>query len=292
MPPGLRLAGVFAYTKDVSEQSLSFDAERWRRPPVECGPEAAIDLINDHLDSVLPQRRVTPLLRVAGGTGAGKSQFTETLRTSNGHLMEVLPQDWFFLGESHNARQGINFDQPEAVALAEADGITRRVVLAGERRIRMAPYSHATSERGQPETIAFSANLDVVVAEGLHAFKWGPPPMLDIFVHAEPAERGLRRVLRDIRERGASRPRDVLEYFLNTLPLHEQHVEDQRRQADVIVDTTTCRTADEWENLARAAMTVSREAASAPDQAISAEDIIRFFDRTEVDLGRRAARRY
>ena len=109
-------------------------------------------------------------------------------------------------------------------------------LLKSGQNISQPVYSFITHGR-TGETLQ-TQSRDVIIVEGILVLTY--PELRDlfdlkIFVHADPDERLIRRIQRDIQERGRDLP-EVLDRYRNTLkPMHEQFIEPSKNHADIIV---------------------------------------------------------
>ena len=145
------------------------------------------------------------IIGIAGGTGSGKTtvvrKIIESLPTGE---VVLLPQDSYYKDSSHvpvEERQNINFDHPDAF---EWSLLSKHIMLLKEgKSIEQPTYSYLTCTR-QPETIHIEPR-EVVIIEGILALcdkKLRNMMDLKIFVDADPDERLIRVIQRDVIERG------------------------------------------------------------------------------------------
>ncbi len=178
------------------------------------------------------------IVGIAGGTGAGKST---VVRKIMGQLPDdkvaVLPQDNYYKDNSHlplEERQKLNFDHPASIDFELL--VAHLEQLSKGEEIGMPIYSYFTCTRSE-ETIRLSPK-DVVVVEGILIMSH--PQLrewldIKVFVDAEPDERLMRCITRDILERGRN-VKEVLErYERSVKPMHIQFIEPSKRYADIIV---------------------------------------------------------
>ncbi len=173
---------------------------------------------------------------IAGGTGAGKSTLAQALAARLGGAV-VVEQDWYYRDLSDRtpaARARVNFDNPRAVEMAL---LARQVraLLAG--RAVSAPVYDFTRHLRTGETRRI-ASAQVMIVEGLHVL--GHPGLralmaLKIFVDAPADLRFIRRLTRDIAERGRTPESVVRQYLAQARPMHERWVEPTRAHADMVV---------------------------------------------------------
>ena len=144
------------------------------------------------------------IIGIAGGTGSGKTTVVRKIIESlpAGEVV-LLPQDSYYKDSSHvpvEERQNINFDHPDAF---EWSLLSKHVMMLKEgNSIEQPTYSYLTCTR-QPETIHIEPR-EVVIIEGILALcdkKLRNMMDLKIFVDADPDERLIRVIQRDVIER-------------------------------------------------------------------------------------------
>ena len=178
------------------------------------------------------------IIGIAGGTGSGKTTVVKKILASlpQGEVT-VIPQDSYYKDSSHvpvEERQNINFDHPDAF---EWSLLSKHVSMLKEgKSIEQPTYSYLTCTR-QPETIHIEPR-EVVIIEGILALcdkKLRNMMDLKIFVDADPDERLIRVIQRDVVERGRT-AEAVMERYTRVLkPMHQQFIEPCKRYADLIV---------------------------------------------------------
>jgi len=186
-------------------------------------------------------RRAPVLVGIAGGTGSGKSTITravlKTLEPTLGRLTTV-GFDSYYKGLAHldlAARAAFNFDHPDALDL-ELLAEHLRALKRGEA-VEIPSYDFTTHTRVAGATTT-ATPTPVVVVEGILTF--ADPTVrslmdIKIFVHTPADIRFIRRLKRDIAERGRTLDGVVEQYLTTVRPMHEQFVEPSMRHADVIV---------------------------------------------------------
>lgn len=178
------------------------------------------------------------IIGIAGGTGSGKTTVVRKIieRLPAGEVV-LLPQDSYYKDNSHiplEQRKLINFDHPDAF---EWTLLSKHLALLKEgKSIEQPTYSYLTCTR-QPETI-HTEPRDVVIVEGILALcdpQLRAQMDLKVFVDADPDERLIRVIQRDIVERGRT-AQDVMERYTRVLkPMHLQFIEPTKRYADIII---------------------------------------------------------
>jgi uridine kinase len=180
----------------------------------------------------------TLIIGVAGGSGSGKT--TIARRIANGLAparVAVVDMDAYYRHRpdlTFDQRKLLNWDHPDAIDVDLF--IAHLDALAAGQSIDKPVYDYATHLRAPaPEPIPAS---DVVIVDGILLFtdaRLRQRCDLKIFVDTDADERLIRRLRRDVEERG--RPLDaIIEQYLTTVkPMHLQFVEPTKRYADVII---------------------------------------------------------
>ena len=172
------------------------------------------------------------IIGIAGGTGSGKTTVVKKIMESLPKKGVVLiPQDSYYKDSSNvpvEKRQSINFDHPNAF---DWELLSEHVSLLREgKSIEQPIYSYLTCTR-QPETIHIEP-CEVIIIEGILALC--DPTLralmdLKIFVDADPDERLIRVIQRDMLERGRT-AEAVMERYVSVLkPMHLEFIEPTKR---------------------------------------------------------------
>jgi uridine kinase len=179
----------------------------------------------------------TIFLGIAGGTGSGKTTLTQHLLKRFGSDISVIYHDNYYRDQSgmpFEVRCRQNYDHPDAF---ETDLMVRHLkALKAGVAIQCPVYSYTEHNR-TTETVEVQPT-SVVIVEGLLIFQ--NPELRDlmdikIFVDTDADVRILRRILRDVKERGRSLESVVEQYLTTVKPMHEQFIEPSKRFADIIV---------------------------------------------------------
>jgi uridine kinase len=178
------------------------------------------------------------IIGIAGGTGSGKTtvvnQIIKQLPTDE---VCVISQDSYYNATDnlpYEERSKINFDHPRAI---DFDLIIRHLkALKAGNNINQPVYSFVTHNRTK-DTIKTHPRK-VIIVEGiliLNNKELRDLFDIKIFVHAETDERLIRRLKRDITERGRNMD-EVLNRYQTTLkPMHQQFIEPTKNFADLII---------------------------------------------------------
>ena len=178
------------------------------------------------------------VIGVAGGSGSGKSTVTREVLASIGpEMATVVFQDDYYLDQSHMSpedRRKTNYDHPDAFdwpLLVQHVQALRR----GEA-IEMPSYDFAKDNRSS-KTITVKP-APVIVVEGLFALydaKLRNMMSLKLYVDTASDVRFIRRLQRDMAERGRSAESVINQYLETVRPMHKQFIEPTKRNADVIL---------------------------------------------------------
>ena len=179
----------------------------------------------------------TIFIGIAGGTGSGKTTLTEHIKKRFGEDVSVIYHDNYYkdqTGMPFEVRCRQNYDHPDAF---ETDLMVRHLkALKAGFPIQFPVYSYTEHNR-TTETITIQPT-SVVIVEGLLIFQ--NPDLRDlmdikIFVDTDADVRILRRIMRDVKERGRTIESVVEQYLTTVKPMHEQFIEPSKRFADIIV---------------------------------------------------------
>ncbi|MFD1598277.1 uridine kinase [Halobellus rarus] len=177
------------------------------------------------------------VIGIAGGTGAGKTTIARLITQNVGDSVARIPIDNYYEDQSHLAleeREDVNYDHPSAFEWELLR--TQLSTLLEGRPIEMPTYDFEIHNRTD-ETVRVEPT-DVVILEGIFALSDEQiNEMLDLrlYVETDADVRIIRRIQRDVIERGRDLE-GVIEQYLSTVkPMHEQFVEPTKKHADLIV---------------------------------------------------------
>lgn len=178
------------------------------------------------------------IIGIAGGTGSGKTTVVKKIVESlSADEVAVLPLDSYYKDSSMvsvEERQNINFDHPNAF---DWDLLSKHIAqLRKGQPIEQPVYSYLTCTR-QPETVHVEPRK-VVIIEGILALsdrKLCKQMDLRIFVDADPDERLIRVIQRDVLERGRTAEAVMDRYVKVLKPMHLEFIEPAKRVADLII---------------------------------------------------------
>jgi uridine kinase len=178
------------------------------------------------------------LVGIAGGSGSGKSTLARALCQSFGPAeVQLLNQDMYYRdrqGVPLEERQQVNYDHPDA--FDEELLLAHLTALKAGRAVEQPLYDFARHERSG-RTLRVEA-ARVVIVEGILvlAIEAVRAPLdLKLFVDTPDDIRFLRRLRRDVADRGRSIDSVIEQYLRTVRPMHHAFVEPSRRHADLIV---------------------------------------------------------
>lgn len=183
--------------------------------------------------------RATPLvIGIAGGSGSGKTTLAHLIldRVGRDHIA-YLPHDAYYKDLSAlppNQRHSINFDHPNSLDTALL--IEHTIALRNYQAVDLPVYDFKTHSRTQQ--IVRVEPRPLIMVEGILILAEAElRPLFDvkIFVDTDSDLRFIRRLERDIRERGRSTDMVVNQYLATVRPMHLEFVEPSKRYADVII---------------------------------------------------------
>ncbi len=179
------------------------------------------------------------MIGIAGGSGSGKSTFTNRLKDAFGDRVTVIYHDNYYKsndGIPFEVRQKENYDHPEAF---ETDLLIRHLkALRRGESIACPVYDYAEHNR-TAESITLQPS-QIIIVEGILVLE--NPELrslfdIKIYVEADADERIIRRIIRDVKERGRH-VEDISEQYLTTVkPMHYLYVEPTRQQADIVINS-------------------------------------------------------
>jgi uridine kinase len=178
------------------------------------------------------------VIGVTGGSGSGKTSVTKAIYESfKGHSILILEQDYYYKDQSHlpfEERLTTNYDHPLAF---DNDLLIQHVgQLLRYETIHKPVYDYSLHTRSS-EVIEVQPK-DVIILEGILVLEDERlRNLMDIklYVDTDADLRIIRRLMRDIKERGRSID-SVIDQYVNVVrPMHNQFIEPTKRYADIII---------------------------------------------------------
>lgn len=175
---------------------------------------------------------------VAGGTASGKTTVADTiLETVGASQVAYLAHDAYYRNMSHlplDERAQLNYDHPNSL---ETELLVRHVeqLLAGEP-VDVPVYDF--TEHRRTEATIRTAPSPIILVEGILIFtdsRLRDLMDIKIYVDTAPDVRFIRRMVRDLQERGRSLDSIIKQYLETVRPMHLEFVEPSKRYADIII---------------------------------------------------------
>jgi uridine kinase len=188
--------------------------------------------VNGHLE------RRPFLIGVAGGSSSGKTTISERLAELTGeeHLSLIKLDSYYVrrVGETLEQRAAANYDHPDAFDWPLLND--HLAALSAGASVPIPVYDFANHDRSDEVRIVHPSRI--VVVEGILVL-WEPTLRdrfdLKIYVDTSADLRLIRRLQRDVAERGRT-PESIIDQYLTTVrPSHERFIEPSKRHADVII---------------------------------------------------------
>lgn len=178
------------------------------------------------------------IIGISGGTGSGKTTVANgILESVEASEVAFLQQDSYYRNLNQmplDFRRQVNFDHPDAI---DNELLVEHVrTLKAGRAVELPLYDFKTHTR-MPETLRMEPK-PIIIIEGILIFN--DPRLLDemdikVFVDTPDDIRFIRRLRRDIVERGRTVDSVIEQYLTTVRPMHMQFVEPSKRYADVII---------------------------------------------------------
>lgn len=179
------------------------------------------------------------VIGIAGGSGSGKSTFTNKIRDLYGDRVTVIYHDNYYRRNDHltmEERRKINYDHPDSL---ETSLLVEHLAALKNGQTVYGPVYDFSVHNRTDQTVEIKPNR-IILLEGILVLQDKRlRDLLDIkiYVDADSDERVLRRLARDVKERG----RDIdgiIEQYLNTVkPMHYIYVEPTRAMADIVLNS-------------------------------------------------------
>ena len=179
------------------------------------------------------------IIGIAGGTGSGKSTFTNRLRDRFGDNITVIYHDNYYKRHDDipfEERKKLNYDHPDAL---ETDLLIEHIKrLRNGESVECPIYDYTVHNRSD-KTVRIDPRK-IILIEGILLL--ADPRLrilldIKIYVEADADERILRRILRDVKVRGRDIDNIVEQYLTTVKPMHYLYVEPTRATADIVINS-------------------------------------------------------
>jgi uridine kinase len=179
------------------------------------------------------------IIGIAGGTGSGKSTFTNRIKEAFGDRVSVIYYDNYYKAHDDiplEERALINYDHPDSF---ETDLLVEHLKkLKRGESIECPVYDYTIHNRSK-ETVTIKPS-PVIIVEGIMVLQNEElRDLLDIkiYVEADADERILRRVIRDVKYRGRDVEGIAQQYLTTVKPMHYIYVEPTKYLADIVLNS-------------------------------------------------------
>ena len=179
------------------------------------------------------------MIGIAGGTGSGKSTFTNRIKERFGDDVTVIYHDNYYRQRddmTYEERTKVNYDHPSAL---ETELLIEHLKMLREGKSIECPIYDFTQHNRSDKSYTIHPSK-IFLIEGILIFS--DEQLRDlfdikIFVEADADERILRRVVRDVKERGRDLDNIMEQYLTTVKPMHYLYVEPTKTTADIIINS-------------------------------------------------------
>lgn len=179
------------------------------------------------------------IIGIAGGTGSGKSTFTNRLKKEFDQDVAVVYHDNYYRRQDEvpfEERKKVNYDHPDSL---ETELMVEHLKkLKNGVAVDCPVYDY--SQHNRSDKFQHIEPKKIILVEGILLL--ADPRVRDlidikIFVEADADERILRRIVRDVKERGRDLDNIVYQYLTTVKPMHYMYVEPTKATADIIINS-------------------------------------------------------
>lgn len=176
------------------------------------------------------------MIGIAGGTASGKTTLAKILKESFTNEVTMLRHDFYYHDKScfDVSESEINFDHPGSF---ETELLIKHIKdLLEKTEIKRPVYSYKTNQRLSQKKVVKPS--PIIIVEGILIFHY--PELRDlldlkIYIDTDADIRLLRRIKRDMKERGRSFDSVYNQYLATVKPMHEKYVEPTKYHSDIII---------------------------------------------------------
>ena len=177
------------------------------------------------------------VIGIAGGTGSGKTTMIKRIKKEFHDEIVILSHDYYYKENSHlplMQREKLNYDHPNAF---DTDLLVDHIKkLKNGASVERPVYDFVIHNR-RAEAVRVEP-AKVIIVEGILIFENKElRDLFDIkvFIDTDPDVRIIRRILRDVNERGRSLDSVIKQYLTTVKLMHEEFVEPSKKNADIII---------------------------------------------------------
>lgn len=179
------------------------------------------------------------IVGMAGGTASGKTTITRRIAQELGNAVTVISHDSYYRAHhelSYEERTKLNYDHPDSY---ETELLVEHLQdLRNGWVVEVPVYDFPSYDR--TDKVELVAPSPVIIVEGILIFAHAElRELMDlkVFADCDADVRILRRITRDVQERGRSLETVAAQYLTTVKPMHERYVEPYKSCADVIIPT-------------------------------------------------------
>ncbi|WP_105176242.1 MULTISPECIES: uridine kinase [Clostridium] len=184
------------------------------------------------------------VIGIAGGTGSGKTTLSLNIKEEFGDDVVILSHDYYYRSNDNislEERKKLNYDHPDSF---ETDLLIEHLKMLKNRETINHPVYSFVEHTRTTETVMIKA-AKVIIVEGILIFENQELcDLMDIkvFVDTDADVRIIRRLLRDVQERGRNLDSVINQYLTTVKPMHEEFVDPSKKRADIIIPEGGCNT--------------------------------------------------
>lgn len=177
------------------------------------------------------------VIGVSGGSASGKTTVAYRIKEVCKDSVELLCHDFYYLSQDDmpfEERTKINYDHPNAF---DTERLIKDIKSLKEGNSIERPVYSYTENTRLKETVKVNP-VNVIILEGFLIFENAElRSLMDIkvYVDTDADERLIRRIIRDVNERGRTLESVINQYISTVKPMHEQFVEPYKKYADIII---------------------------------------------------------
>lgn len=179
----------------------------------------------------------TLVIGVSGGSASGKTTVAYNIKEACKDSVELLSQDFYYLPYDYlpfEERIKLNYDHPNAF---DTERLIHDIKMLKEGYPIDRPVYSYTEYTRLPETVRVNP-AKVLIVEGFMIFE--NPDLRDlmdikVYVDTDADERLIRRIIRDVKERGRTLESVINQYIETVKPMHDLFVEPYKKYADIII---------------------------------------------------------
>ena len=178
------------------------------------------------------------VIGIAGGTGSGKTTFTDSIVEKFSEYVTVIHHDNYYKVQDHltyEERCKTNYDHPDSFDTALM--IEHIKALKNGKSVEEPVYDYTVHNRDKSKTIILEPTKILIIDGILVLENKELCDLMDmkIFVDTDADVRLGRRILRDMNERGRSLESVLTQYQTTVKPMHEKFVAPSKKNADIVI---------------------------------------------------------